>query len=1008
MATDSTGYDKMNESLSLSPSTHLHVHQQAAMAWMLDRETNGNEVLRGGILADGPGLGKTLTMLSVIQVRKSTQPTLVVVPNQIIAQQWLKDMSTHFAPSTWSASMFNASAPIDPSHRIVIILMKDLTKEWHRRQSELSERGRSVSILYHVTWGRICVDEVQEILGKSSLAAQMMHQLQSPIRWGLSGTPVSKVADIAGVAHFLQLAPYDSSQWWRQQGPAALLLIQPVLDQIVWRTSSAYRPHFERYDHIKFVLATMFESRYIHDIRKRMASFEGNAAHLSLAELKQVLHHPAVLSLCKGASHVSLLTKSPVPMSDFAASMASRQREQCSAALSQWLETCPCDSLCGAYMTWRHHSAEIPIPWQVQLKVLARLKHQVHFTDSRVRFRHQIHRTILDSPRHQRRVPAILWQRIFAYLKEDFSDQLARVVDTQLKPLQAAFEELSAAFWTAHGASWSVEAFQSRVLASYELGTSRIHELPAMRSLLNEFTNMRLAEAKTRVGIVERPTLWHYLRNNTTASVDAGEIRMVTTDLLGQFTDQYSASLQLLHDLMQANWSHDLPRVLLAYETFGQCNHATRRLDRALVVGREERWQRRDAAHGQGRGQTLSLGARCVVCVLRNRIDMALCVSNVGDVSLLLCCHRFCPTCIATSENTTACMLCHKPMPFDVSKAPPLPPPGLACGSKMDTLLGDLEKVCPRHKCVVFSQFSEVLDLVLAQLTLRGVRCVQLRSGNQVELRREFETQDDVRVLLLPLKKYNHGLNLVEATHVFLVEPSLQPALHAQAMARVKRLDQTEPTFVHRFDVGIHIHDMSTKKGRGSNKKRGGQRADAYDSEEGSCNESVASNDTSDSTRSKTSRVSEDTTQEDLLERYLEELTEKRFDGIYNNVLQIARRPSEDEGRIIPRIFGIVGLMLGPHSDEYFAKVESVLEPLVKSNIQSDIVRAQALEGLGVVCFTCSTGDEENAQNIMGLCDPFFNNSATPVLAKLALETWGCLASTLDSTYLIEEGFLDT
>ncbi|ETV84301.1 hypothetical protein, variant 1 [Aphanomyces astaci] len=919
MATDSTGYDKMNESLSLSPSTHLHVHQQAAMAWMLDRETNGNEVLRGGILADGPGLGKTLTMLSVIQVRKSTQPTLVVVPNQIIAQQWLKDMSTHFAPSTWSASMFNASAPIDPSHRIVIILMKDLTKEWHRRQSELSERGRSVSILYHVTWGRICVDEVQEILGKSSLAAQMMHQLQSPIRWGLSGTPVSKVADIAGVAHFLQLAPYDSSQWWRQQGPAALLLIQPVLDQIVWRTSSGHVSHslqlptqtilpttYVELSAIEFAAYRPHFERYIHDIRKRMASFEDNAAHLSLAELKQLLHHPAVLSLCKGASHVSLLTKSPVPMSDFAASMASRQREQCSAALSQWLETCPCDSLCGAYMTWRHHSAEIPIPWQVQLKVLARLKHQVHFTDSRVRFRHQIHRTILDSPRHQRRVPAILWQRIFAYLKEDFSDQLARVVDTQLKPLQAAFEELSAAFWTAHGASWSLEAFQSRVLASYEL-ERRIHELPAMRSLLNEFTNMRLAEAKTRVGIVERPTLWHYLRNNTTASVDAGEIRMVTTDLLGQFTDQYSASLQLLHDLMQANWTHDLPRVLLA---FGQCNHATRRLDRTLVVGREERWQRRDAAHGQGRGQTLSLGARCVVCALRNRIDMALsflvtegksptlmvlfftrgappeipglfrdctarlehmlslatlldnwlrnccdvqaCMAPVtpfsrssrrvalaydkfrlancyrqytntaismlgappelascdlcghgtsrGDVSLLLCCHRFCPTCIATkSEKTTACLLCHKPMPFDVSKAPPLPPPGLACGSKMDALLGDLEKVCPRHKCVVFSQFSEVLDLVLAQLTLRGVRCVQLRSGNQVELRREFETQDDVRVLLLPLKKYNHGLNLVEATHVFLVEPSLQPALHAQAMARVKRLDQTEPTFVHRY-----------------------------------------------------------------------------------------------------------------------------------------------------------------------------------------------------------------
>ncbi|KAH9109127.1 hypothetical protein LEN26_011607 [Aphanomyces euteiches] len=223
---------------------------------------------------------------------------------------------------------------------------------------------------------------------------------------------------------------------------------------------------------------------------------------------------------------------------------------------------------------------------------------------------------------------------------------------------------------------------------------------------------------------------------------------------------------------------------------------------------------------------------------------------------------------------------------------------------------------------------------------------------------------------------------------------------------------------------------MSKRGGEKGRNKRS-QRRDGYESEDGSYSESVASNETSESTRS---RLSEDTSQEDLLERYIDELTEKRsstrvsalqgilkllvhfitpelfdekFDTMLNNVLQCARRPTEDEGRVIPRILAIMGLMLGPNSDHYFGKVEAVLEPLIKSATQSDLVRALSLDGLGIVCIACIS-DEENAQNIMGMCDPFLDNKASPILSKLALETWGALASTLDSSYLVEEGFLDT
>ncbi|KAF0737451.1 hypothetical protein Ae201684P_006304 [Aphanomyces euteiches] len=905
-------YEKIKDSLHLGPSTSLHPHQQLALQWIISREhTNGE--LKGGVLADGPGLGKTLTMLSVIQHGASKCPTLVVVPNQIIAEQWMKDMETHFLPNTWAASIFSTTEPIDPSHHIVLILMKDLTKEWHRRQSELSERGRSVSTLYHVSWSRICVDEVQEILGKSSLAAQMIQQLEAPIRWGLSGTPVSKLVDIQGLAQFLQLAPYDSSHWWRTHGTSALSLVRPVLSKIVWRTRSqyvikslklpsqtilpttyipmsaiefaAYRPHFEK---------------YIKDVRKRIASFEGNDQVIALSELRQILNHPAVLSLCKGASHVSFLTKLKPHSPHFVAQMVTRQRDQCSSALAQYIEAClpfP-HQLQIAYKMWREHKDELSTPWLVQLKMFSALAtYTRNSVKPQIRYRHEVHRTILDT--RTSRLPAILWQRVFEFLVEDFSTQMHHLLQEHQAPLKAVFDNMAAAFWSESSPD-SLEDFQREVIASYQL-EMRLPR-PPMQALLNEFMDMRLSEARTRVGIFERPTLWHYLRNKKSGTVDSGEIRMVTTDLLSQYIEQHNASLKLLHDLMHANWKNLLPQVL---EGYGRCNHATRRMDRTLVVGREERWQRRDQQHSQGRGQ-LTLGTRCVVCTLRNRIDMAMsflvtegktptlmllffttdapmkiqamlnqstanlqqmlslatlldnwlrisldiqtCMSTAlhdfsatpyrridlalekfqqancyrnftnaiaaldssetvqcdechqttlrSDVRLMLCCHRFCIGCCTSQRQ---CRLCSKELPFPMTKAPPLPPHLLVWGSKMDVILQDIKSIAPREKCVVFSQYPEVLDLLVQQLSDVPLECIQLKSGNQVDLRRQFQTQSNLRVLLLPLKKYNHGLNLVEATHVFLLEPSLQPALHDQAMARVKRLNQPHPTFVHRY-----------------------------------------------------------------------------------------------------------------------------------------------------------------------------------------------------------------
>jgi hypothetical protein len=58
-----------------------------------------------------------------------------------------------------------------------------------------------------------------------------------------------------------------------------------------------------------------------------------------------------------------------------------------------------------------------------------------------------------------------------------------------------------------------------------------------------------------------------------------------------------------------------------------------------------------------------------------------------------------------------------------------------------------------------------------------------------------------MRVVLLPLKSGCNGLNVVEATHVFLIEPLLNVAMEAQAIGRVHRIGQEKATTVHRMIV---------------------------------------------------------------------------------------------------------------------------------------------------------------------------------------------------------------
>jgi hypothetical protein len=70
-----------------------------------------------------------------------------------------------------------------------------------------------------------------------------------------------------------------------------------------------------------------------------------------------------------------------------------------------------------------------------------------------------------------------------------------------------------------------------------------------------------------------------------------------------------------------------------------------------------------------------------------------------------------------------------------------------------------------------------------------------------------FKNDLDTRVLLLPLQLGAEGLDLVCASHVFLLDPIVNPYVESQAVNRVHRIGQTRPTYVHKYAVRSTVEE---------------------------------------------------------------------------------------------------------------------------------------------------------------------------------------------------------
>ena len=117
-------------------------------------------------------------------------------------------------------------------------------------------------------------------------------------------------------------------------------------------------------------------------------------------------------------------------------------------------------------------------------------------------------------------------------------------------------------------------------------------------------------------------------------------------------------------------------------------------------------------------------------------------------------------------------------------------------GTKIDMLARHLLWIRandPGAKSIIFSQFSDFLDVLQTALLKFKIGCTSIRSRNGID---RFKKEEGIEVFLLDAKSDSSGLNLVRATYVFLAEPLIQTALELQAVARVHRIGQGRATTV--------------------------------------------------------------------------------------------------------------------------------------------------------------------------------------------------------------------